>query len=335
VVAGIAAPLVRKRVKAPPVLLQTVAFAAPVGMCVAVRRSRKRDVAVCALQMWAYMAAYETPHDDVESQKARVHIDYPIAIDRLLGFGQLPTVRLQRRFARPPADRPHWDRLDSVVAWAHWVWFLVPHTAIAYIFWRRPQRFPRAAAMLYGVFDLGAIVYWCLPTAPPWYAAGLAPDGGRATDPIDGSRAPDMTRGPVAADAAGASRDPVVRDLEVRRLMVEYGQDFWQKGWGPLFDALGGNPLAAMPSLHVGTSVMAALVLTEVGPVEGTVAWTYAAVLAFALVYLGEHYVVDALAGGALSLVVYRLEPRVAPVALAARRVVARLEACAHADAPC
>jgi hypothetical protein len=58
VAAGVAAPLVRKHVKAPPLAVQTVAFCAPVGLCVAVRRSRTRDVATCCLQMWAYVAAY-------------------------------------------------------------------------------------------------------------------------------------------------------------------------------------------------------------------------------------------------------------------------------------
>src|SRR4030088_389610 len=56
---GAAAPLARKRVKAPPVAVQAVAYAAPLGLCVAVRRSRRRDAAVCALQMWAYIAAYK------------------------------------------------------------------------------------------------------------------------------------------------------------------------------------------------------------------------------------------------------------------------------------
>jgi membrane-associated phospholipid phosphatase len=309
VVAGVAAPLVRKRVNAPPAALQALAFAAPIGLCVAVRRTRTRDVAVCVLQMWAYMAAYETPHDDAEQQRERVHMDYPITIDRVLGLGELPTVRLQRRLAHSAEHGPNWRALDRVVVWSHWVWFLVPHSALGYIFVRRPERFPRAAVLLYAVFDLGAAVYWFLPTAPPWYAA-------------------------AAWDAGAAIADtPSPNKPVVRRLMVEYGEDFWQKRWGPLFDALGGNPLAAMPSLHVGTSVIAAVLLTEVGPVEGAVAWTYAAVLAFALVYLGEHYVIDLLAGGALGAVVYRLAPRGTPAIRAAGRAVAALETYAHADA--
>src|ERR1700739_680770 len=88
---GVAAPLVRKRIPAPPLLTQTAAFAAPVAMCVVVRRSRTRDVAVCALQMWAYLAAYKTPHDDAGTQAARVRVDYPIVADRLIGGGVRPS----------------------------------------------------------------------------------------------------------------------------------------------------------------------------------------------------------------------------------------------------
>ena len=53
---------------------------------------------------------------------------------------------------------------------------------------------------------------------------------------------------------------------ELRRMMVEYGEEFWGSGWGPLYGLLGGNPLAAMPSLHFATSVMAAHLLAETGP---------------------------------------------------------------------
>ena len=88
---------------------------------------------------------------------------------------------------------------------------------------------------------------------------------------------------------------------ELRRMMVEYGEEFWGSGWGPLYGFLGGNPLAAMPSLHFATSVMAAHLLAETGPVAGAIGWGYAGTLGVALVYLGEHYVVDLAAGLALA----------------------------------
>ncbi len=310
VAAGVAAPLVRKHVKAPPLVVQTVAFCAPVGLCVAMPRSRARDVATCCLQMWAYVAAYKYPHDEEAEQAGRVHVDYPIVLDRVLGLGELPTVRLQRRLARVGPEGPQWRMLDRVLVWAHWSWFLVPHGALAYILVRHPRRFERAAALTYAVFDVGAMLYWVLPTAPPWYAAA-APENG--------------------VDAVALAPHPAPhRMIEVRRMMVEYGASFWRDGWGPLYSVFGGNPLAAMPSLHFATSVMAALLLAETGPVAGALGWTYAGTLGFALVYLGEHYLADLLGGVALTVAVRRLAPRVAPAVQRGARVVAALEARAH-----
>lgn len=48
--------------------------------------------------------------------------------------------------------------------------------------------------------------------------------------------------------------------------MVEHGREFWDDRWDPLYSFLGGNPLAAMPSLHFATSLMAAHLLSEMGP---------------------------------------------------------------------
>jgi hypothetical protein len=318
VAAGVAAPLVRRRVKAPPIVMQTVAFAAPFGLCVAMKRSRTRDVATCSLQMWAYLAAYKSPHDDPAAQERRVHIDYPIAADRLIGLGELPTLRLQRALARRGADGPEWQVRDRILVWAHWAWFMVPHGSLAYILMRHRSRFPRAAVMTYAVFDIGAAVYWLLPTAPPWYADSVA---GRDVAERR-SRAPRSEATP---------QSEAVDEQEVRRMMVEYGEFFWRDGWGPLYSVFGGNPLAAMPSLHFATSLMAALLLTEVGPVAGALGWGYTATLGFALVYLGEHYVIDLLAGAVLAGAVRSLAPQVEPVAAAIGRAVAALEARAYA----
>jgi membrane-associated phospholipid phosphatase len=299
VAAGAAAPLLRKRVPAPPIVVQAVAFAAPFGLCVAVPRSRTRDLASCALQMWAYVAAYKSPHDDPVAQRRRVHIDYPIVADRVLGLGELPSLRLQRALAREGPQGAEWGALDRGLVWAHWMWFMVPHGSLVYILARHPERFPRAAVMTYAVFDIGATVYWLAPTAPPWYAG--------------------------SAGAEGAAARP-----RVRRMMVEYGEMFWRDGWGSLYSVFGGNPLAAMPSLHFATSMMAALLLAEVGLLPGALGFSYAIVLGFALVYLGEHYVVDLLAGAALAGAVRRLERPAGPVLARVGRAVAALEAMAH-----
>ncbi len=326
------APLVRKRLVTPPIVAQTAAFAAPLGLCVAVRRSRTRDVAVCALQMWAYLAAYKAPHDDEDAQEARVLIDYPIDVDRVIGLGELPTVRLQRRLARG-----QWRLGDRVLVWAHWSWFLVPHGALVYIMLRRRQRFDRAAVMTYAVFDIGAMIYWILPTAPPWYAAAQEGHEGHFNGRL---RVIEMSSGSSREAASGdldldvpkghATINRDSRDVAVRRMMVEYGEFFWKDGWGPLYSVLGGNPLAAMPSLHFATSMMAAQLLSETGPLAGAVGWSYTATLGFALVYLGEHYVVDLIAGAVLTTTVRRLGPQASPALRRFGAVIAAIEACAH-----
>jgi len=273
-----------------PAVLGTAA-AAPVALCIATPRTRARDVGACVLQMWAYLAAYEMPHDDSEGLERRVRIDYPVRADRVIGLGTPPTLRLQRRLSAPGATRP----FEKVLVWTHWMWFLVPHATCAYVLIRRRERFGRTAALTYAVFDVGAVAYWLVPTAPPWYAAAKGRLGNGTTP-------------------------------QVRRMMIEYGEQFWKHRWGPLYSLLGGNPLAAMPSLHFATSVNAAHLLREVGPVEGTIGWTYALTLGVALVYLGEHYVIDLLAGLALTEAVRAAAPAAAPLVRRGARTVEAIE---------
>ena len=61
------------------------------------------------------------------------------------------------------------------------------------------------------------------------------------------------------------------------------------------------NPVAAMPSLHAGLSMLVALWFTRNSPTwVRAVAMLYPLSMAATLVYFGEHYVVDCLAGWAV-----------------------------------
>src|SRR5450755_1770116 len=64
VTAGVAAPVVRRRANLAPAAVLSTAVLAPVALTIAVPRSRARDLGVCVLNMWAYLAAYELPHAD-------------------------------------------------------------------------------------------------------------------------------------------------------------------------------------------------------------------------------------------------------------------------------
>ena len=110
-------------------------------------------------------------------------------------------------------------------------------------------------------------------------------------------------------------------------MMIEYGEEFWGERWGALYDVLGGNPLAAMPSLHFATSLMGAHLLSEVGPVAGALGWTYVSLLGLALVYLGEHYAIDLVAGAALAESIRAGASPIEPLVRAVSRAVQALEA--------
>jgi membrane-associated phospholipid phosphatase len=77
-----------------------------------------------------------------------------------------------------------------------------------------------------------------------------------------------------------------------------------------------------MPSLHFATSLMGAHLLAETGPVAGAVGWTYAITLGLALVYLGEHYLVDLVAGAALTEGIRAVAPPATPLARRAGRLL-------------
>ena len=86
-----------------------------------------------------------------------------------------------------------------------------------------------------------------------------------------------------------------------------------------------------MPSLHFATSLMAAIHLAEAGRAPGVLGWGYAGTLAFALVYLGEHYVVDLVAGLALAEGVRAGAPAATPLARRLSGAIQAIEARARA----
>jgi membrane-associated phospholipid phosphatase len=287
VAAAVAVPLLRRRLRVPAPVTVAACAAGPLAVAVLFPRSRKRDVVLYAMQMWAFTMVHELPYDDPERLRGRLRARYPIVADRAIGLGRLPNARLQRALARLPRVAT----VDRFLTWVHWLWFFEPYLALIWILLRHPERFPRAARQLAAVFDIGCVGYFAVPTAPPWWAS-----------------------------------EQGLTEEEVRRIMVGVGEETWRSAWPAMYGALGGNPWAAMPSLHFATSTMAAIALSEAGPVEGALGWSYALTLGFALVYLGEHYVTDLVAGAGLVAAVRRGEPLAEPAVLRVNRGLRRLE---------
>jgi membrane-associated phospholipid phosphatase len=287
VAAAVAVPLLRKRLRVAAPVTVAACAAGPLAVAVLYPRSRKRDVVLYAMQMWAFIMVHELPYDDPQRLQARLRSRYPIVVDRLIGLGRLPNARLQGGMAHLRGI----GTLNRLLTWAHWLWFLEPYLALTWILLRHPQRFPSAARQMAAVFDIGCIVYFVVPTSPPWWAS----EQGLTEEKVD-------------------------------RIMLGVGEKTWGRAWPKMYNALGGNPWAAMPSLHFATSTMAAISLSEAGRVEGVIGWTYALTLGFALVYLGEHYVTDLAAGAGLVAAVRRGEPLAEPAVLGVNGGLRRLE---------
>lgn len=218
-----------------------------------------------------------------------VRVQYVITLDRLLFFGHAPTSWLQARLFDPTRLRP----LDWLTVQIHWSYFLLPHLTAALVYLFRRDLFPRFVALVLLTFYLGLVLYFLLPTAPPW----------------------------LAADQGAL--------LGVARIMDFVGGHVDPEDYRRLYDAIGvPNAVAAMPSLHMAITFAVFLFVRDLNRWLGRALLIYAVLMGFSLVYMGEHYATDVLAGVLVAFAAYRMVRRLtdpaiergAPVAAGARR---------------
>jgi len=277
--AAVALTTMRKRLGAPPAVVFPVASAVPLAVAAVSPPGRWRHLATGAAYMWVFKVTWELPYDDPEQLEARLHVRYPIRIDSLLGGGAPPGLRLQRAL-RVPGEVSLLDRA-AAVAYGSWI---VPHMAMGWV-WLHHERFlPRAAGRLVAAYHLTTPFYWLLPTAPPWWAS--------------------EERGEMDGGVERVLR-LVVQDLR-KRLPGTPGERGADSG-SP------GNPWGSMPSDHIASAAITAMALSEVSVVHGVLGWTYLLLAAFSVVYLGEHYLVDVIAGLALAEAIRLAEPLAIP----------------------
>lgn len=193
-----------------------------------------------------------------------LHVAGPPMVDHLL-FGRVPTVILQDAFAGRSAS--WYDAVCAPVYVTHYV--VLPLVTLA-IWFRHRERFRAWIAAVLGLTVVGIATYALYPAAPPW---------------------------------AASDRDVIG---PVRRLSAWGWERLHLDGLGDLVGALqaGSNPVAAMPSLHAAIPVLVAVFLwNAVSRWWRPVLAGYAVLMAFVLVYTGEHYVVDVAAGWFLAAV--------------------------------
>jgi hypothetical protein len=117
------------------------------------------------------LLSYDAMRGFADDLGGQVHVDYPIAIDKALFFGHVPTVVLQGWLFDP--NSPHW--YDYGAALLHVMHFILP-LFFAAIIWQhyRQHYWPFVISLLltsYAAF----VTFMLVPTAPPW-VAGLKGD---------------------------------------------------------------------------------------------------------------------------------------------------------------
>ncbi len=297
--AVVALAQVRRRIRFPRPVMIPLASLAPLAVSEALPRSRWRYAAVWATYMWLFKVAWEIPYDRPDRLGRRLRVRSSVRLDSVIGGGEPPTLRLQRALRDPPRT----TLLDVLLTAAYYGLWLTPHVVVMGILLRYEESFPRAAGRLSAVYHLNTVGYWIRPSAPPWWASEKEGE-------MDGA----VQRVPREVERALLER--VRRALGRERRAQRDEDDSYA----------GGNPWASMPSDHFVAACMTAMILAEFGATAGAMGWAYVAVVGFAVVYLGEHYVVDLIASLALAEGVRRAEPVASPLLRLALWILRALE---------
>jgi membrane-associated phospholipid phosphatase len=77
-----------------------------------------------------------------------------------------------------------------------------------------------------------------------------------------------------------------------------------------------------MPSDHIASAAITAMALLENDITYGVPGWSYVVLASFAVIYLGEQYLIDVLVGLAVAETVRRPEPLLSPIMSQLARVL-------------
>jgi membrane-associated phospholipid phosphatase len=213
----------------------------------------------------ALFFAYELMRGYADKFGLPIHVTDVISLERIIGLGGLPTQFLQGLFHSGAASSP--DNLATVSVIFYFLHFPLP-LAIGFLLWLHQRRvyYDFVAALI--VLSMAAFVtYLLLPVAPPWWA-----------------------------DKFGyASGILHLRDNGFQGLVHLFG--FGNYFYSNNVYGISPNDVAAFPSLHAAYPFLAFLFARRAFGRPGWLMLAYAACVWFAIVYLGEHWVVDIIGG--------------------------------------
>jgi membrane-associated phospholipid phosphatase len=219
---------------------------------------------------------------------------YPqIDVDKFLFFGTEPTVWLQ---ARLRYQNVQW--YDVLVGLCYISFFFLPYVTAAALWLRSRADFYRWALRFVPLSFLAFVIFAVAPAAPPWAAARCAPDevAGHPNDPACMAY-PSRTDGGLLGQMTGnrPGTDSWIDQIATRglgSLHLHFAQQVIDEG------RISADAVAAVPSLHAGGILLFTLFMwNRVSKWWRPLLVFYPLFMGFTLVYSGEHYVSDVLAG--------------------------------------
>jgi PAP2 superfamily len=211
------------------------------------------------LPFMAMIVAYDLLRGISDGLVPHAHSQFQIDFDRFLFGGHLPTVVLQRALYH--IRHPAWY---DYATWAIYSTHFLVTVFVAAVLWRvNRERFRRFRTRVATLAFSGIAFFAVYPTVPPWLAdqQGLTPQ---------------VRRIPLH----------VSRHLGIHQVstLFERGSHF-------------ANVVAAVPSLHAAYPMLLFLFFWSSGWSVRILLGTYVLAMGVVVVYSGEHYVVDVLAG--------------------------------------
>jgi hypothetical protein len=224
------------------------------------------------------LLAYELMRGLADNVGFPVHIADMVTAERLISFGQVPTELLQS--ALHPATGV--DVIAEVATVVYMLHFALP-LVTGFVLWvgRRAHYYDFVAALI--ILSLSAFVtFVIMPAAPPWYAAQAG-----------------MLNGPNGAPAISYLKPGAFNTLaSALGFSGDYIYTYAFYGVNP-------NGVAAWPSLHVGYPFLTFLVLRRSFGRIGWLAFAYMLLVAFSVMYTGDHWLIDCIGGVAYAYVSY------------------------------
>ena len=228
---------------------------------------RKQIQMVGDLTFYACMwLSYDFSRGIADSFGFPMQVELPRNIDKVLFFGQDPNVWMQDQMWNKNIQ--WYDVYGSIIYFTH---FFVPVATSVYLWIRYREQWVRYIRRFASVLFAGVLTYIVMPTVPPWMAAS--------------EKYPYQILEPLQRSTG---RGWNWLGLETVSNVLLRGQQ-----WA--------NPTAALPSLHAAFALFVVAFFWKKMPNK----WVqYASLLfplsmAWCLVYFGEHYITDILAGWA------------------------------------